>query len=186
MKHKLFIMTISAALLASCSGNKVAEQWAKLPLSPETDAAQLAAQIKANPGDWEAAAQFLQREDLASIELGKHQLTENGCFANVQEYNTKLESNYEAHKDYIDIQVVLAGKEHIFVAPIADAAERLTDYDPVKDIEFFASAANEKPVLADKDNWVILFPLDAHMPCMTIGEEPTPIRKIVIKVPFVK
>lgn len=185
MKLKLFIiMALSASFLASCAGNKAAEQWAKLPLSQATDEAQLAAQIKANPEDWAAAAKFLSH-DLSKAELGRHELTEHGCYANIQEYTTKTASKYEAHKEFIDIQVVLAGKEHIFVAPVELAKERLSDYNPEKDIEFYAAADGEKAVLADKDNWVILFPSDAHMPCMAI-DEPAPIRKVVIKVPFVK
>ena len=184
MKLRLLFLAFLSALLFSCSGNKTAERWAQFPLSHEIDAAQLAAQIRANPGDWEAAADFLSRTDLATAELGKYPLTDNGCYANIQEYSTRAESKFEAHKDFIDVQVVLSGKEHIFVSALGDLRDRLADYNPAKDIEFFASSVNPRTVLADKDNWVILFPSDAHMPCMTIGQEPSSIRKVVIKVPF--
>ena len=38
---------------------------------------------------------------------------------------------------------------------------------------------------ANKENYVILFPNDAHMPCMHVDGNRSHIRKIVVKVPMV-
>ena len=169
-------------ITVSCTSD-LAKKWAGFPLSEENDAAQLAEQLEKNPAEWAAAAEFLSRTDLDTLALGRYELTPGGTFANIQEYETKPENRYEAHKAYADVQVVLAGKEHIVIAPIGEASERLTDFDEKKDIEFFASAAaGEHVALADRGHWVVLFPSDLHKPCLTIGEEPVHIRKIVVKV----
>ena len=176
-------MSISAILLASCGGSDIARLWTSLPVSPETDANQLALQIKANPAQWKAAADFLSRSDLDTLALGRYELTPEGTYANTQEYETKDSSKYEAHRAYIDIQVVLSGREQIFVSPLKDLSGCLQEYDTEKDIEFWALSSASRAVPADSSHWVILFPSDAHMPCMTL-EEPSFIRKVVVKVPY--
>ena len=180
--NKLIIMTVSSILLAACAGNQVARQWASMPVSEDTDAQQLAASIKANPAEWKAAADFLSRQDLGSLPLGRYDLTPAGTYANIQEYDTRSVGKYEAHRAYADVQVVLSGEEYIFFAPLDALQDRLTDFDEEKDIEFFASASSERAVLADRTHWVILFPSDAHNPCMSRGESPVHVRKVVVKV----
>ena len=179
---KLIIMTVSSIILAACAGNQVARQWASLPVSEETDAAQLAESIKASPEEWKAAADFLCRPDLDTLALGHYELTPAGTYANIQEYDTREAGKYEVHRAYADVQVVLSGEEYIFIAPLDALQDRLTDFDEEKDIEFFASASSERAVLADRTHWVILFPSDAHNPCMSRGESPVHVRKVVVKV----
>ena len=181
MNKQLLIM-LSSLLLASCAGNQVERQWAALPVSEETDAGQLAECIKTSPEEWKAAADFLSREDLSSLPLGRYDLTPAGTYANIQEYDTRSVGKYEAHRAYADVQVVLSGEEYIFIAPLDALQDRLTDFDEEKDIEFFASTSSERAVLADRTHWVILFPSDAHNPCMSRGESPVHVRKVVVKV----
>ena len=94
------------------TGN-LAELWAALPVSPESDLKQLECQINANPEEWRAAAEFLTRKDLGSLALGRYDLTSSGTYANVQEYDTKDSSVFEAHRSYVDIQVAIDGQELI-------------------------------------------------------------------------
>ncbi len=165
-----------------CERNQVARRWASLPVSEETDAAQLAECIKASPAEWMAAADFLCRPDIDTLVPGRYDLTPAGTYANIQEYDTREAGKYEVHRAYADIQMVLSGEENIFIAPLDAMQGRLTDFDEEKDIEFFASASRERPAPADRDHWVILFPSDAHNPCMSRGKNPVHIRKVVVKV----
>lgn len=171
-----------AAVLAGCSGP--ISQWASAPLSPATDFTQMGEQIKANPEEWVAALNFLKESDLATIALGRHEITDK-TYANVQEYTSKTENGYEAHELYIDIQVIISGQENIFVAPLDKAFNVTKEYDAKSDCVLFADAKDGKAVLADPDNWVVLFPNEAHMPGMAITE-PAPIRKVVVKIPVAK
>lgn len=176
-------MLLTTTLLAACSGSDLAGTWAELPLSDATDVRQLEQQIKANPSEWRAAAEFLTGNDLSSIGLGRHELTAAGTYANVQEYETKDSANYEAHREYIDIQVVVSGREQIIVSRLEDLSDCVQEYDPDADIEFFATSANPRSVPADSSHWVVLFPSDGHKPCITL-DQPSAMRKIVVKIPF--
>ena len=183
MRFRNYLTLFLAAffgVFVSCS-NPIS-QWISAPLSPATDVGQLKEQIKANPDEWTAALKFLEENDLATIELGRHDITDE-TFANVQEYTSLLEGKYEAHRKYIDIQVVISGNENIFVAPLDKAFNVIHEYDETSgDFVLFADANDSKPVLANSENWVILFPNDAHKPGMAINQ-PAQIRKVVVKIP---
>ena len=103
-------------------------------------------------------------------------------YANVQEYTSRTENKYEAHRLYIDVQIVLSGEENIFVAPLDKASGIAQEYSTKSDCVLFEDAAEGKAVKADPDNWVVLFPNEAHKPCMAISE-PSPVRKVVVKIP---
>ena len=176
---KTILPAAFAATLASCSDP--AADWISAPLSPETDFDQMAQQIVANPDEWAAAIKFLKENDLSTIGTGRHDITQK-TYANVQEYTSKTENGYEAHELYIDVQVVISGQENIFVAPLDKAFDVTKEYDTLSDCILFADAADAKAVLADSENWVILFPNEAHKPGMAITA-PAPIRKVVVKIP---
>lgn len=154
-----------------------------LPLSPSLNYALLTAHLRKNPSQWKAAVEFLKGNDLMNLSLGRHEITFDGVYANVEEYVSKTESVFETHRKYIDIQCVVLGREYIYVTDISKVSEPLTAFDERKDIQFFKSADRYDKVLADKDNFVVLFPSDAHQPCMAFDGKPCKIRKVVVKVP---
>lgn len=126
---------------------------------------------------------FLSENDPMTLLAGRYDLGADGAFVLVQEYETKCGSVFEAHRKYIDIQCVVSGQEYIYVCDIHDAKGRLADYDEVKDVEFFASASECTRILADSDNPVVLFPCDAHQPCMSVDGISSHVRKLVFKIP---
>lgn len=99
---------------------------------------------------------------------------------------TKDTAPFENHRSYIDVQCVVSGEENIFISDIPDCTGRLSDYDGATDIEFFADAAHPCEARADKNNFLILFPGEAHRPCISPDGKQTHVRKIVVKVPFVE
>lgn len=159
---------------------------AALPLSPETDMATLERQIRKNPEQWRRAVEFLRGNDLMKLAEGRHDITEDGVYANVQTYLTKDTAPFENHRRYIDVQCVVSGEEDIFISGIAGCADRQTDYDEAADIEFFGSASEPRKARADKDSFLVLFPGEAHRPCISPDGRRNRIRKIVVKVPFIE
>ena len=53
----------------------------------------------------------------SDIECKKHILSDN-IYANVEEYTTKDVGYFEAHRDYLDIQILLSGEEVIEYTPL--------------------------------------------------------------------
>ena len=156
--------------------------WHSLPLASENDMRMLEEQIDLHPEVWETAGVFLRDTDLAALPLGRNEVGA-GCFANVQEYNTKLESKYELHRRYIDVQLLTSGEELVYVADREDAREPQGEFNTKNDFILYASATKERKVTVSPESWLILYPTDAHMPCMAIDGVSRPVRKIVVKIP---
>lgn len=123
----------------------------------------------------------LQNDD---IENGRHDLTED-IFANVMTYETKYraEACFEAHKKYIDIQIIIDGSEIISTQPI-DTMHKYKCLTPFGDGDTELYEVNSECIdnVLNKGDFIILYPEDAHMPCVCIGEKKT-VKKAVIKVP---
>ena len=129
-----------------------------------------------------AAAEFLRR-DVAAMPDGRHDILGDDCFALVQGYTTKphAEAEFEAHRTYADIQLILAGEETLLWSPIENIGPVTKPYVAERDIAFFASPAQSTPLNLRAGEFAIFFPEDAHAPgVQTHG--PCAVRKVVVKV----
>ena len=135
-----------------------------------------------NKDRWEKAFKFFVNNDLAKLETKRYEIDGDNLFATVSEYLSKNEetTNFEAHRKYIDIQYVIAGKEIMNIAPLKSVSEIIKTYDSTKDIEFVKVGKIVKYV-ATPTNFFIFFPGDAHRPGLKDSVN-SPVRKIVIKV----
>ena len=114
------------------------------------------------------------------IECKKHIITEN-VYANIEEYKTKEQGFFEAHKDYIDIQILLSGEEIIEYTPL-DGLKIKEDYNPFRDIAFYFDGTN--PVLPIKlipGFFSVLYPNDAHKP-QIISSSSQIVKKVIVKI----
>lgn len=157
--------------------------WRQLPLSAENDFAALDSQIDKAPATWLAVARFLLDANLEALPLGRNEIGE-GAYANVQEYETKLASKYELHRRYIDVQLLTRGEELVYVAPVGDALEPEGEFNVERDFILYATARSPRAVTVSPQSYLLLYPTDAHMPCMVIDGQSRPVRKIVVKIPF--
>ena len=125
---------------------------------------------------------FLARPDLATLPDARYDILDNNrLYALVQSYDTKpVEGGLlEGHRNYIDIQFILAGRERIGWAPFENqpVAEA---YDPPRDIAFFHGACQLLKLHAGE--FMILWPSDLHLPMRQYAHDPEPVRKIVFKI----
>lgn len=121
-----------------------------------------------------------------NISLGKHILSEN-IYANVEEYSTKLikDGKFESHKNYIDIQLLLKGNEDIYYTQNLDDLTVGVPYNSEKDITFYSDKIKDYPnVSLNEQNFVMLFPHEAHAPQISKNNLPTDVLKVVIKIKY--
>lgn len=116
------------------------------------------------------------------IENGVYELSPR-VKAIVSEYITKElnENNYEAHKDYIDIQYLLKGREKICCLPLVYLKET-KEYNSIIDAAFY-EAIDIKPqeLMIGNGNFAIFYPQDGHNPGLFWGS-PENVKKVVVKV----
>ncbi len=127
--------------------------------------------------------QFLSGAAARGLSDGRYLIDGERLFATVSTYRTREEAEvpFEAHRLFIDIQCLLAGKEILYWMPCQGAAVR-QPYSKDKDVELLEDGESSAVVLGS-GVFAILFPADAHKPgCAAL--DPEEVRKVVIKVPI--
>jgi YhcH/YjgK/YiaL family protein len=129
-----------------------------------------------------AAFEFLQKFSARQPD-GRHDLDGDNCFALVQSYTTRplAEAKFEAHRQYVDIQFIQAGRESILWSPLAALTQVTEPYVAERDIAFFANPPHWTSVKLHAGQFTIFFPADGHAPGIEC-DGATEVRKIVIKV----
>jgi YhcH/YjgK/YiaL family protein len=139
---------------------------------------------KATPGigGLERAFEYLASTDLSALPLGRTSIEGDDMFVTVTEAETKPPEKvrFEAHRRYIDIQLVVRGQEAIGIAPAASLTT-VEPYDPAKDIEFFAVPPRSESLELRAGDFAVFAPADAHRPSLHL-DGPHVSRKAVVKV----
>jgi YhcH/YjgK/YiaL family protein len=130
----------------------------------------------------EAAFQYLARTDLGSLPLGRTDVQGDDIYVVVSEAETRpaAQARFEAHRRYIDIQLVVKGQEAIGLAPLAGMTTT-QPYDPKQDIEFFAPPRGSATLALHPGEFAVFAPSDAHAPSLHL-DGPHVSRKVVAKV----
>ena len=123
------------------------------------------------------ALKFLAETDFSEHAIGRFELADDMYYM-VQEYATKPDNKTEAHKQYIDVQCIISGREVIAVAPI-QCEKTVTEVYPERDVWFYD--CKTEPLTLEVGMYMVLWPNDLHKPGLTLGE-PVNCRKVVVKV----
>lgn len=112
------------------------------------------------------------------VELG------DGVFALEQAYVAKppAEGRWEAHRVYIDVQVIVAGDELMEVTDVS-RLKIAEDHTPEKDLLFFEANADGSVLRMRAGELAVFYPVDAHKPSLAAGAPAGFVRKTVVKVP---
>lgn len=113
-------------------------------------------------------------------EFGKKYFFKGGYFF-FQEGVTKPieEAQFEAHRKYADLQIVLKGEEYIAWNRLADLTEVLP-YDPERDVQKFTGQNTHKMKISEGMAY-ICFPWDGHQAVFHV-DQPLHFTKAVIKL----
>lgn len=124
--------------------------------------------------------EWLRVQDLKNIECGQYEIDGKKIYANIQEYETKTEANYESHRKYIDIQYMIEGKELVGVTDISNC-QTVETYNEERDLEFFSITRSEHYEELSEGEFLVFFPQDAHKPSMAC-ETKSKVKKVVVKI----
>ena len=111
---------------------------------------------------------------LGRIEVDGDRLFINNVEADLTDAATQL---LEAHREYIDVHVVLDGEEHFGWRPLADCAAVRQSYDPAADCVLYADRPSSWLTLRPGQA-AIVFPEDPHAPVVGEGR----VRKLIGKI----
>lgn len=128
---------------------------------------------------FDKAIEFLSRSDLRDLAIDTYKIDGDQVYAMVaKDPGRKPEGALlEAHRKYIDIQLVLDGTDTMGWKPTSECTEPTMEFDPEKDVILF----KDKPeawLATTPDSFAIFFPEDAHMPLIADGI----LHKVVVKI----
>ena len=125
------------------------------------------------------AISYVLNTDLLSLELGRYELSE-GVIVNRQQYYGKTDPFAESHRDFIDLQIVLKGKEKMGYADLSNLTVRvMDDYNPDIDLAKYY-VDDECYYEMSEDSFALIFPEDIHRPGMKVDDNI--IEKVVVKI----
>lgn len=124
--------------------------------------------------------EYAKNHNLVSYEEGSYEIDGERLFVNIVEYTTTKpeERFWEAHKNYLDVHVMLQGTEQIDLNFIQNM-----------DVKEFVEKDDFLPMDGDKNSSVILrdgdflicYPSDGHRTAVAV-QEPEKIKKAIFKV----
>ena len=123
--------------------------------------------------------EFLQQNDLNTMEAGKYPIKEKDLFLNLQMAKGRSQEAavLETHVEMIDIQIPLSGDETFGYTPLSDLPS--FDYNAEKDITKYGETKAQTYVTVKPGQFAIFFPQDGHAPCITNVPE---IKKAICKI----
>lgn len=138
-------------------------------------------QYHANKAAWDSAFAFFKKP-LSTMPLGTYTLIPGKVTASLSETKTKTreEAKWESHRQFIDIQYTITGKE---IIGMTDSSKAVITEPYKPDIMFYKGEG--KYHVSDPNYFFLMFPSDLHMPVLKTEEYDT-IRKLVIKVAVAK
>ena len=116
---------------------------------------------------------------------GGYEILPGRLKANISTYETGAAETkkFEAHRKYADVQVIVKGAERIDWADIDSCTDMVSEeYSTGGDIAFYNDPEYVSQVRLNAGEFMVMFPEDAHKPCVNAGEEAQTVTKIVFKV----
>ena len=131
------------------------------------------------------AYEFLSKALCEGCENGRYELS-GGAYVNVSTYKTapKEEKAFEAHRKFIDIQMIISGNEVVTVESLEDmrSGKCIMEYSDDCDAELYEMNSLGKDVPFGEGDVLVFYPEDAHAPGIMAGS-PSEVHKAVVKLP---
>lgn len=108
---------------------------------------------------------------------GRHELQGDTLSLNLITASLGGGSSWEAHREYIDLQLILENEETIIWAPV-ESIQGFGEYDPAQDTMTSDDDSEGIPAHIKPGMFLLLFPHDAHRPGIGQGKG----RKAVFKI----
>ncbi len=128
------------------------------------------------------ALDYLAKTNFDAMAPGRYPLKGDKIYVQVLDLETtpKAKNFPEIHRTFIDVQYLHSGTEMMGVSTDLGNNEIATEYNPERDILYYADAENEQELHCRPGNFAVFFPEDVHRTAIYNGTEK--IRKIVVKI----
>ncbi len=130
----------------------------------------------------EKVCQYLEKQNLHALMDGAYPIEGEDFFVNIFAYDTANENDriWEAHRQYIDVHVVLDGEEVVHHACLSQCQQGT--YDHEKDYLPITMPTITTRIHLTPEKLVVFYPEDAHQTGVMLNNCAKPLRKAVFKI----
>lgn len=124
--------------------------------------------------------EYAEKNDLLSYEKGSHPIDGERLYVNIAEYETTTPENrfWEAHRQYLDLHLMLKGEERVDLAFI----ENMEQKDYVEKDDFLPLEGTPVATVNLYENdFLICYPHDGHMTALAVNG-PVKLKKAIFKI----
>lgn len=130
----------------------------------------------------DAILEFLQEADVSRLPEGDAEIIGKDLYVKVLRYVPKdaAQCNFETHKIYTDVQVIMKGVEKMQVVN-PEYLKEIIEYNEEGDFQFFSAEKYISDIVIEENEFVVFFPGEAHRPGCYYQQLDEPILKFVFK-----
>lgn len=124
--------------------------------------------------------EYAASNDLLNYEKGSYKIDGDNLFVNIVEYETTEVENrfWEAHRNYLDLHLMLDGKEQIDLNFI----ENMEEKEFVEKDDFLPLEGDKNGyVILEKNDFLVCYPNDAHRTAVKVRSSEK-IKKAIFKI----
>lgn len=135
------------------------------------------------PAPLKTAVEHLKQTDFNALPAGNYDLQGKDIYVQVIDMTTKpfAETRPETHRQYVDVQFLVRGREKIGVASDTGNNGVAEDLLAERDLLFCKTMENESTLTMTPGSFAVFLPSDVHRPGCAF-DRPESIRKVVVKV----
>ena len=132
---------------------------------------------------FDKAITYLRNTDLLALAEGKHPIDGGTIFAMIQKPTTMpvSERRYELHREHIDIQVLLQGREQHWYSMAYPTTQPTEDLLDSRDLAFYPAPENPLSLIVSPWQYVVYLPGELHCPACCV-DGPETITKVILKI----
>jgi len=130
---------------------------------------------------------FLKDKNLLDLPETDIEIKGKELFVKVLRYFPKPaeERNFETHRIYTDVQVIVKGVERIQITNKENLKEEIKDKKDREDFQLFTVSEDISEIIAKESNFVVFFPGEPHKPSCYYQKLDEPILKVVFKTSLI-
>ncbi|MBZ9577540.1 YhcH/YjgK/YiaL family protein [Patescibacteria group bacterium] len=126
---------------------------------------------------------FIKDKNLLDLSESEIEIKGRNLFVKALRYFPKLaeERNFETHKIYTDVQIIVKGVEKIQITNKENLKEEIEDKKDREDFQLFTASGDISEIIAKESNFVVFFPGEPHKPSCVYQKLDKPIMKLIFK-----
>lgn len=129
---------------------------------------------------------FIRNSNFLDLPEGKTEINGKKLFANSVRYLPKPpeENNFEIHKLYTDVHLVLKGAEKIQITNKENLKKMVEDKISQDDFQLFTAFDYISDIIAGENDFIVFFPGEPHKPGCSFRESDEEVSKIIFKTTY--